>query len=129
MPAAAAKLVPRHVAIIMDGNGRWAAARGLPRTAGHKAGLKPVRMCIEECARRGVEALTLFAFSSENWAARRRRSAASWACSSTRSTARSTSCTRNGVRVRFIGERTSLCRAPAGPHRRGRAAHRRESRG
>jgi len=59
--------VPRHVAITMDGNGRWAASRGLPRLAGHKAGLDPVRLCIRECARRGVEALTLFAFSSENW--------------------------------------------------------------
>ena len=59
--------VPRHVAIIMDGNGRWAERRSLPRAAGHRAGLKPVRTCIEECARRGVEALTLFAFSSENW--------------------------------------------------------------
>jgi len=66
MAAATAK-VPRHVAITMDGNGRWAAARGLTRTAGHKAGLAPVRMCIEECSQRGVEALTLFAFSSENW--------------------------------------------------------------
>ena len=61
------KLSPRHIAIILDGNGRWAAARGLPRTAGHKAGLKPVRMVIQECSERGVEALTLFAFSSENW--------------------------------------------------------------
>ena len=58
---------PRHVSIIMDGNGRWSERRGLPRTAGHRAGVKPVRMCIELCARRGVEALTLFAFSSENW--------------------------------------------------------------
>jgi len=67
MDAATAKPVPRHIAITMDGNGRWAAARALPRPAGHRAGLKPVRMCIEECARRDVEALTLFAFSSENW--------------------------------------------------------------
>jgi undecaprenyl diphosphate synthase len=51
----------------MDGNGRWAAAHGVPRAAGHRAGLKPTRMVIQECARRGVEALTLFAFSSENW--------------------------------------------------------------
>jgi len=51
----------------MDGNGRWAESRGLPRHAGHKEGVRPVRMCIEECARRGVQALTLFAFSSENW--------------------------------------------------------------
>jgi undecaprenyl diphosphate synthase len=59
--------VPRHVAIVMDGNGRWAAARGLPRQAGHKAGVGAVRAAVEHCARRGVEALTLFAFSSENW--------------------------------------------------------------
>ncbi|MEI8298033.1 MAG: polyprenyl diphosphate synthase [Pseudomonadota bacterium] len=59
--------VPRHVAIIMDGNGRWAGARALPRPAGHRAGIKPVRMCIEKSAERGVEVLTLFAFSSENW--------------------------------------------------------------
>jgi undecaprenyl diphosphate synthase len=57
---------PKHIAIIMDGNGRWAAARGQPRHAGHKEGVRPVRMCIEESARRGVGALTLFAFSSEN---------------------------------------------------------------
>jgi undecaprenyl diphosphate synthase len=58
---------PRHIAIIMDGNGRWARARGQPRTAGHRAGVEPVRMCIRESAQRGVQALTLFAFSSENW--------------------------------------------------------------
>jgi undecaprenyl diphosphate synthase len=51
----------------MDGNGRWATAHGVPRAAGHRAGLKPTRMVIQECGRRGVEALTLFAFSSENW--------------------------------------------------------------
>src|SRR5688572_24215729 len=51
----------------MDGNGRWAEARGQPRHAGHREGVRPVRLCIEECARRGVGALTLFAFSSENW--------------------------------------------------------------
>jgi undecaprenyl diphosphate synthase len=59
--------IPKHIAIIMDGNGRWAESRGLARHAGHQEGVRPVRMCIEECARRGVEALTLFAFSSENW--------------------------------------------------------------
>jgi undecaprenyl diphosphate synthase len=58
---------PKHIAIIMDGNGRWAAARGLARHAGHKEGVRPVRMCIEECAGRKISALTLFAFSSENW--------------------------------------------------------------
>jgi undecaprenyl diphosphate synthase len=64
---AATPQLPRHIAVILDGNGRWAAARGLTRTAGHKAGLNSVRLVIEECSRRGVEALTLFAFSSENW--------------------------------------------------------------
>ncbi len=58
---------PRHIAIIMDGNGRWAQARGLPRQAGHKEGVEPVRMSIRECVKHQVEALTLFAFSSENW--------------------------------------------------------------
>ena len=51
----------------MDGNGRWAEARGLPRHSGHKEGVRPVRMCVEQCARREIAALTLFAFSSENW--------------------------------------------------------------
>ena len=58
---------PRHVAIIMDGNGRWAEARGLPRHQGHRAGIEPVRMSVRSCAEAGVELLTLFAFSSENW--------------------------------------------------------------
>jgi undecaprenyl diphosphate synthase len=59
--------VPRHVAVIMDGNGRWARRRALPRQAGHQAGIKPVRATVESCAKAGVEMLTLFAFSSENW--------------------------------------------------------------
>ena len=59
--------VPRHIAIIMDGNGRWAAGRGLPRIAGHREGARRVRAVVEECARLGVEALTLYSFSSENW--------------------------------------------------------------
>jgi len=59
--------VPRHVAIIMDGNGRWARSRLLPRIAGHRRGLEAVRATVENCAERGVAYLTLFAFSSENW--------------------------------------------------------------
>ncbi|HEY8568252.1 polyprenyl diphosphate synthase [Microbulbifer sp.] len=58
---------PRHIAIIMDGNGRWAARKGLSPSAGHKAGVERIRDLIEACKERGVEALTLFAFSSENW--------------------------------------------------------------
>ncbi len=59
--------MPRHVAIIMDGNGRWAKHRFLPRVAGHRKGVEAVRSTVQGCAERGVEALTLFAFSSENW--------------------------------------------------------------
>jgi undecaprenyl diphosphate synthase len=59
--------VPRHVAVIMDGNGRWAKQRFLPRVAGHKRGLEAVRATVKGCVKRGVEFLTLFAFSSENW--------------------------------------------------------------
>ena len=59
--------IPRHVAIIMDGNGRWAAQHGEPRHHGHRAGADSVRDVVETCARAGVGALTLFAFSSENW--------------------------------------------------------------
>jgi undecaprenyl diphosphate synthase len=59
--------VPRHIAIIMDGNGRWATQRRLPRVAGHTRGVDAVRAAVEACAARGVEYLTLFAFSSENW--------------------------------------------------------------
>lgn len=59
--------LPTHVAVIMDGNGRWARRRLLPRAAGHRAGAKPVRQIIEDCCRLGIETLTLYAFSAENW--------------------------------------------------------------
>ncbi|KQZ32423.1 polyprenyl diphosphate synthase [Duganella sp. Root1480D1] len=59
--------VPRHLAIIMDGNGRWATKRFLPRVAGHVKGVEAVRTVVEACAERGIEYLTVFAFSSENW--------------------------------------------------------------
>src|SRR5260370_31084060 len=59
--------LPRHVAIIMDGNGRWAAQRGHPRIAGHRAGVEAVRAVVDTGARLGLKALTLYAFSTENW--------------------------------------------------------------
>ena len=59
--------IPKHIAIIMDGNGRWAKAKGLPRTFGHKAGVETIRKIIKECNRLGVKYLTLYAFSTENW--------------------------------------------------------------
>jgi len=61
------RIVPRHIAVIMDGNGRWAKQRHLPRVAGHRRGAEAVRATVRACAERGVEYLTLFAFSSENW--------------------------------------------------------------
>ncbi len=61
------KRLPAHVAVIMDGNGRWARQRNFPRILGHKAGIDPVRTVVETCARLGLEALTLYAFSVENW--------------------------------------------------------------
>ncbi len=63
----AADRLPRHIAVIMDGNGRWARERRLPRAAGHRAGVKPVREIIEACCRLNIPALTLYAFSVENW--------------------------------------------------------------
>lgn len=67
MPDAASAKAPRHVAIIMDGNGRWAKARNLPRTAGHKAGAEAIRKVIGEAAKQNIKYLTIFAFSQENW--------------------------------------------------------------
>ncbi|HEX7130525.1 MAG TPA: polyprenyl diphosphate synthase [Rhodanobacteraceae bacterium] len=67
MTATADPRLPRHVAIVMDGNGRWARRRGQPRSFGHRAGQKAVREAVEFCLRNKIEALTLFAFSSENW--------------------------------------------------------------
>ena len=108
MMAAGVVKLPKHIAITMDGNGRWAAARGVARAAGHKAGLKPVRMCVEECTRLEIGALTLFAFSSENW----RRPAEEVGSLMTlfiealdREVAE---LDEKGVRLRFVGERTSL---------------------
>ncbi|RZI95426.1 MAG: di-trans,poly-cis-decaprenylcistransferase [Variovorax sp.] len=63
----ASPAVPHHIAIVMDGNGRWATRRFLPRVAGHKQGVESLRRCVKACADRGVRVLTVFAFSSENW--------------------------------------------------------------
>jgi undecaprenyl diphosphate synthase len=97
--------VPRHVALIMDGNGRWARARGLPRVAGHRAGAKSVRCCIEAAIDQGVEWLTLFAFSSENW--RRPEGEVMELTGLLRQYLRSevADLMKNGVRFRVIGDR------------------------
>ena len=100
--------LPRHVAIIMDGNGRWAKSRFLPRPAGHRAGVTSVRKTVEKCIERGVEVLTLFAFSSENW--RRPAQEVSllmelFMASLERETQK---LHRNGVRLRIIGDREAF---------------------
>jgi undecaprenyl diphosphate synthase len=98
--------IPRHVALIMDGNGRWAKARGLPRVAGHRAGAKAVRRCIEAAIDQGVEWLTLFAFSSENW--RRPQGEVMELTSLLRQYLRSelAELAANGICFRVIGDRT-----------------------
>jgi len=100
--------VPKHVAIVMDGNGRWAEARGQSRSAGHTAGLEPVRMCIRECVRRRVAALTLFAFSSENWRRPQQEVAALMSLFVDALDRELEELNRNGVRLRFIGDRQTL---------------------
>jgi undecaprenyl diphosphate synthase len=99
---------PQHVAIIMDGNGRWARSRGMPRPAGHRASLKVVRRVVEECSRRKIPYLTLFAFSSENW--RRPPDEVGLLMKLLlESLAREVSdLHENGVRLRFIGDRSVL---------------------
>jgi undecaprenyl diphosphate synthase len=99
---------PRHIAIIMDGNGRWAEARGLPRHAGHKEGVRPVRLCIEECARRKIGALTLFAFSSENWRRPAVEVGSLMQLFLEAIDREVDELHRNGVRLRFIGDRQQL---------------------
>ena len=100
--------LPRHVAIIMDGNGRWARKRMLPRYMGHREGVKAVRRIVKCCRRRGIEALTLFAFSSENW--RRPATEVGLLMDLFGRTLRKEvdRLHRNQVRVRFIGERSAF---------------------
>jgi undecaprenyl diphosphate synthase len=100
--------IPKHIAIIMDGNGRWAEARGQPRHAGHKEGVRPVRMCIEECGRRGVGALTLFAFSSENWQRPTIEVSSLMQLFLDAIDREVADLHKNKVRLRFIGDRHSL---------------------
>ena len=103
--AQGADLVPAHVAIIMDGNGRWAASRGLPKVAGHRAGAQAVRRIIEAAIRRDVQWLTLYAFSSENW--RRPSDEVLHLTALLRHYLRHevAEMAREGIRLRFIGDR------------------------
>jgi undecaprenyl diphosphate synthase len=102
---------PRHIAIVMDGNGRWAERRHRPRTMGHRAGAKTVRMCVRFCVEQRIEALTLFAFSSENWK-RPKEEVGALMSLFLRSLDREVKeLHQHGVRLRFIGERTHFSAA------------------
>jgi undecaprenyl diphosphate synthase len=96
--------VPRHVAVIMDGNGRWAESRGLPRQAGHREGVKAVREAVEGSLEAGVEVLTLFAFSTENWQRPRLEINALMALLELYARQERAELARQGVEVHVLGE-------------------------
>ena len=100
--------VPRHIAVIMDGNGRWAKARSLPRHAGHRAGVKAVRETVEVAAKRGVSFLTLFAFSSENWQRPQDEVSRLMSLFLEALQREVDDLHRNNVRIRFVGARQQL---------------------
>jgi undecaprenyl diphosphate synthase len=97
--------VPRHIAVIMDGNGRWAQRRRRPRAVGHRAGARAVNLCIDFCLEEGIEALTLFAFSSENWGRPEEEVGALMKLFMNALDREVGELDRRGVRIRFIGER------------------------
>ncbi len=100
--------LPRHIAIIMDGNGRWARRRNLPRVAGHKAGIGAVRDTVETCARMGIEALTLYAFSVENWKRPRSEVETLWSLLHTYVRKEIPNLIKNNIRMRAIGRLAGL---------------------
>ncbi|KAA1171143.1 di-trans,poly-cis-decaprenylcistransferase [Marinobacter salinexigens] len=104
----AAESRPRHVAIIMDGNNRWAKAHRLKGVAGHKAGVGAVRAVVETCAREGVEVLTLFAFSSENWRRPKDEVSALMRLFLFALEREVRKLHRNGIRLRIIGDRSAF---------------------
>ncbi|MFY2765265.1 polyprenyl diphosphate synthase [Arenimonas sp. MALMAid1274] len=103
-----ASRTPRHLAVIMDGNGRWAERRQRPRTLGHRAGAKAVQVCIEFCLANGVEALTLFAFSSENWNRPQEEVGALMKLFLRMLDSEVEEMHRRGMRVAFIGDRSGF---------------------
>ncbi|HEY7568912.1 MAG TPA: polyprenyl diphosphate synthase [Gemmatimonadaceae bacterium] len=105
---AAREGLPRHIAIIMDGNGRWAVRRGRPRVSGHVAGATAVRRTVEAARRLGIEYLTLYAFSSDNWRRPPDEVAALMKLFRRYLAAEVSRCVENGVRLHFIGRRDRL---------------------
>ncbi|MET4578471.1 polyprenyl diphosphate synthase [Ottowia thiooxydans] len=101
-------VVPHHVAIVMDGNGRWAHRRLLPRVAGHRQGVEALRRCIRACAERGVQVLTVFAFSSENWNRPTDEVSGLMDLLATALTREVPELKASGIRLHFVGSRTGL---------------------
>jgi undecaprenyl diphosphate synthase len=99
-------ILPRHIAVVMDGNGRWARKRFLPRTAGHKAGVKATRRLVELCAIKGIAALTVFAFSSENWNRPHQEVSSLMSLFLTTLNSELNKLHEQGIRIRFIGDRS-----------------------
>ena len=102
------KRIPRHVAIIMDGNGRWAQQHGKERCYGHMQGVEPVRSAIRAAVRNGVEVLTLYAFSTENWGRPREEVEALMELLCRSVVNETPELRRQGVRIRAIGERSAF---------------------
>ena len=108
--------LPPHLAIIMDGNGRWAERRGQPRSMGHLAGARAMRTVIEHCARSGVEQLTLYAFSSDNWSRPKVEVNTLLSLFTSHFRSEADELARNGIRLSVIGRRGRLplpCAAPS----------------
>ena len=100
--------VPRHIAVIMDGNGRWAKRRLLPRLAGHKQGVESLRRCARACVERGVQVLTVFAFSSENWNRPQEEVSGLMSLLANALAKEVAQLSRDGVRLYFVGDRQGL---------------------
>ena len=100
--------LPAHIAVIMDGNGRWANRRSLPRVAGHKAGIQPVRNAVETCARLGIDFLTLYAFSVENWKRPRHEVETLWRLLRIYMRSELPNLMRNNIRLAAIGRLSAL---------------------
>lgn len=101
-------VVPHHIAIVMDGNGRWATRRFLPRLAGHKQGVDSLRRCVRACVQRGVSVLTVFAFSSENWNRPADEVSGLLELLAMALTREVPQLRKDGVRLHFVGERAGL---------------------
>lgn len=105
---ASGRLLPRHVAVIMDGNRRWAIRNGKPVQAGHRAGVENIRMAVRVCSDRGIGYLTCFAFSTENWKRTHEEIDGLWSLAVEFLRSDLPELTRRGVRVRIIGDRNRL---------------------